>query len=237
MKQLRRITGIALAVALSLAPALAGAVDWKDRLDFLLAPGYQLVPGDYAAGVPDTLVFVANKRLHLLDDIPTLNEGGAVNYVVEIPTGDNRKFEIDADTGRLFWELKKGKPRVVAYLGYPTNYGSIPRTLGGDGDPIDMLAIGEMELRGSISAATVVGVMRMDDGGDVDDKLIGVLPGTSFEGKTLDDLRAMGVLTILETWFENYKGPGEIDVTGFEGTEAAAKVLAEAMDAYKAAHK
>jgi inorganic pyrophosphatase len=236
MKSLHRIAAVALALAVTLAPAFAGAVDCKDRLDFLLAPGYRLVPGDHAAGVPDTLVFVRNKRLHLLDDIPAVNSNGTVNAVIEIPTGDNRKFEIDPDTGRLFWELKDGKPRVVKYLGYPTNYGSIPRTLGGDGDPIDMLAIGAMEQRGEISAVQVVGVMRMIDGGDVDDKLIGVLPGTSFEGKTLDDLRAAGVLTILEAWFENYKGPGEIEVTLFEGADAAAQVLAESMAAYEAAH-
>jgi inorganic pyrophosphatase len=232
MKSLRRMTAAALALALFLAPALARAVDWKDRLDFLVAPGYQLVPGDYAAGVPDTLVFVADKKLNLYTDIEPRNSDGTINAVIEIPTGDNRKFETDTKTGRLFWELKKGKPRVVAYLGYPANYGMIPQTLGGDGDPLDVVTIGAMELRGTVSGVRVVGVMRMIDGGDKDDKLIAVIPGTSFDGKDLAALEKAGVLKILETWFESYKGPGEIDVTGFEDAAVAEKVLAEAIENY-----
>jgi inorganic pyrophosphatase len=232
--KMRRITGLALFVALSLAPALARAVDWKDRLDQLVAPGYRLVPGDYAAGVPDTLVYVTDKRLNLYTDIGAVNGDGTINAVIEIPTGDNRKFETNVETGRLFWELKNGKPRTVAYLGYPTNYGMIPRTLGGDGDPLDVLTIGAMQLRGTVAKAKVVAVMRMIDGGDEDDKLIAVLPGTFFDGQSLADLEANGVTTILKAWFEGYKGPGEIQVTGFEGADAAAKVLAESMERYRA---
>jgi inorganic pyrophosphatase len=234
--KMRRITALALFVALSLAPALARAVDWKDRLDHLLAPGYQLVEGDYAAGIPDTLVFERNKRLNLYADIAPVNRDGSINTVIEIPMGDNRKWETNLETGRLFWELKKGKPRVVAYLGYPTNYGMIPRTLGGDGDPMDVLTIGAMELRGTVASAKLVGVMRMIDGGELDDKLIAVVPGTFFDGKTLADLEASGVTAILKTWFESYKGPGEIQVTGFEGAEVAAQVLAESITAYEQAH-
>lgn len=234
--KMRRFTALALFVALSLTPALARAVDWKDQLDQLLAPGYRLVPGDYAAGVPDTLVFVADKKLNLYTDIGPKNCDGTINAVIEIPTGDNRKFETNTETGRLFWELKKGKPRVVAYLGYPTNYGMIPRTLGGDGDPLDVLTIGAMQLRGTVAKAKVVAVMRMIDGGDKDDKLIAVLPGTFFDGKNLADLEANGVTTILKAWFEGYKGPGEIQVTGFEGADVAAQVLDAAITAYEQAN-
>jgi inorganic pyrophosphatase len=76
--------------------------------------------------------------------------------------------------------------------------------------------------------------MRMIDGGDEDDKLIAVLPGSSFDGMTLADLEAAGVTSILKTWFESYKGPGEIVVTRFEGLGVAEQVLQEAMTAYQA---
>ena len=154
--RIRRALGIAALLALSLAPAAARATDWKDQLELLLAPGYQLVPGDYAASVPDTLLYVADQTRNVYTDFPARNADGTLNAVIEIPQGDVRKFETDVTTGRLFWELKGGKPRKVAYLGYPGNYGMVPRTLGGDGDPLDVIVIGATELRGAIAPARLV---------------------------------------------------------------------------------
>jgi inorganic pyrophosphatase len=229
----RRVVAVT-ALVLAFAPVPSPASDWKDRADLLLAPGYQLVPGDHAAGVPDTLVFLADQGLNLYTDLAARNADGTINAVIEIPQGDARKFETDVTTGRLFWELKNGEPRTVAYLGYPGNYGLVPRTLGGDGDPLDVLVIGGTERRGAVAAVKLVGVMKMVDGGDPDDKLIAVLVGSHFDGASLADLQDAGVLTILKTWFESYKGPGEIQVPGFEDLSAAQQVLDDAMRAYDA---
>ena len=231
---LRRLYAVAVLLVVALAPAAASATDRKDQVEFLLAPGYQLIHGDYAAGVPDTLVYLRNHDLNLYTDVAAVNPDGTVNGVIEIPQGDLRKFETDVTTGRMFWELKKGKPRTVAYLGYPANYGMVPQTLGGDGDPLDVLVIGGMERRGAVAAATLVAVMKMVDGGDQDDKLVAIQPGSSFDGMSLADLEAAGVTAILKTWFESYKGPGEIQVTGFEDLAAAQQVLAESIANYGA---
>src|SRR5512138_998814 len=228
MNVLRRLVAVAALVALSLGPAAASAADQKDRNEFQLAPGYQIDPGDYAAGIPDTVVFDSNRRLNLYTDFAARNADGTINAVIEIPQGDVRKFETDVNSGRLFWELKKGKPRRVAYLGYPANYGMVPRTLGWDGDPLDVLVIGAQQLRGAVPAVKLVAVMRMIDGGDLDDKLVAVVPGSPFDGLTLQELASNGVTTILETWFASYKGPGEIQVTGFDDLAAAEKTLADA---------
>ncbi len=225
---LRRLVAVAALALLSLAPVAGSASDWKDRVEFLIAPGYQLMPGDYAAGIPDTLVYLSNPSLNLYRSFTSRNADGTLNAVVEIPEGDIRKFETNVTTGQLFWELKNGAPRKVAYIGYPANYGMVPRTVGGDGDPLDIVVIGPMQLRGTVAAAKLVGVMRMIDGGDLDDKLLAVVPGSTFDGKTLADLTAAGVTGILKTWFESYKGPGEIQVTGFEDVAAAQQTLAEA---------
>ncbi len=218
----------ALAAVVALAPALASAADQKDRCEYQLAPGFQIQPGDYAAGVPDVVIFDSNRSLNFYTGIPSRNADGTINAVVEIPQGDVRKFETDVTTGHLFWELKNGAPRKVAYLGYPANYGMVPRTLGGDGDPLDVLVIGAPVLRNAVPAAKLVAVMRMIDGGDLDDKLLAVLPGSPFDGMALADLEAAGVTGILKTWFESYKGPGEIQVTGFEDVAAAQQTLAAA---------
>jgi len=233
--KLFRLLAVA-AFAASFVPATASAESRHEALDYLLAPHFRLVHGDLAAGVPDTLVYDPSPGLNLYKAIGAVNPDGTINGVIEIPQGTNAKWETDVDTGRIFWEIKNGVRRVVAFLGYPTNYGMVPRTLGGDGDPMDVLVIGKMELRGTIAKARVVGVMRMNDGGDVDDKLIAVEDGTALAGLTMAQLEANGVGAVLKSWFESYKGPGEIVVTGFDGAEAAAAVLEESMAAYAAAY-
>ncbi len=236
LKQLRTFVLASILAALAAAPRVGVAEDWKGRVDHILAAGFRFLPGNYAAGIPDSAYLEALPALNLYTDYGARNADGSINAVIEIPAGDNRKWETDTTNGRIYWELKDGAPRYVKYVGYTGNYGMVPRTLGGDGDPLDVITLGKMQARGTVAAARVVAVMRMIDGGDADDKLIAVLPGTSFDGKTLADLDAMGVTGILKTWFESYKGPGEIQVTGFGPVDEANAVLDAAIGAYTAAH-
>ena len=78
--------------------------------------------------------------------------------------------------------------------------------------------------------------MYMIDGGEVDDKIVAVLPGTPLgEVNSIAELDAMfaGSSDILATWFGNYKGPGEIVITGFGGPEEAMDILNAGLDAYE----
>ncbi len=216
-----------LALAALLAPAAPRAVDWKDRLDYLLAPGLAL--DGY------TVVQESNKRLDYYRDFAALNDDGTVNVVIEIPQGTNAKFEVSEQTGQMSWEIKNGKPRVVKYLGYPANYGMVPRTMGGDGDSLDGVVIGRMLLRGEVVKAKVIGVLRLVDGG-VDDKIVAVLPDSDLgDVDTLAelDLRYPGITAILEAWFVNYKGPGELQSGGFGDRGEAMTVVRDAMSAYQ----
>jgi inorganic pyrophosphatase len=82
---------------------------------------------------------------NFLRDYPSRAADGLVNAVVEIPAGECEKWEVKSD-GVMRWDMKDDKPRTVKYLGYPCNYGMVPRTklgkeLGGDGDPLDMLVL------------------------------------------------------------------------------------------------
>ena len=175
-----------------------------------------------------------------LNDYPPVLENGAINVVVEIPAGTTAKWEVTKPEGELRWELKDDKPRVVQYLGYPGNYGMIPRTLlpeelGGDGDPLDVIVLGKAVERGSVLRARLIGVMHMLDGGELDDKLIAVRPDSPFgRVQNLEDLQKQfpGVTTILETWFSNYKGPGKIEVPGFSDVSRAREILEAAVEAY-----
>ncbi|MCB0760405.1 MAG: inorganic diphosphatase [Flavobacteriales bacterium] len=184
--------------------------------------------------------YTLDSPVHLVRDIPTLADDNHVNVVVEIPTGTLEKWEVNKDSGDLNWEIKNGVPRVVEYVGYPGNYGFIPRTLlpndaGGDGDPLDVIVLGPPVARGTVLKVSIIGMIRMQDRGENDDKLIGVTSGTPFDKvQTLEELdqKFAGVTDILSTWFAHYKGEDKVDVMGVESREVALEVLARAKQAY-----
>ena len=66
---------------------------------------------------------------NLLTSYAAKTTEGSVNAVIEIPSGTRQKWEINKKTGVLEWEQVAGKGRIVEYLGYPGNYGFIPKTL------------------------------------------------------------------------------------------------------------
>ncbi len=192
-----------------------------------------------STGDPNDPLLHANDRSYLNDYQPQLDNGD-VNVVVEVPAGTTGKWEVTKPEGELRWEVREGKPRVVQFLGYPANYGMIPRTLlpkkhGGDGDPLDVVILGDAVPRGSVIPTRLIGVMIMRDGGEQDDKLIAVRPDSPF-----GDVHNMAQLeeqfgsatTILKTWFTSYKGPGVITVPGFEDREKAQEILTAAIEAY-----
>ena len=131
----------------------------------------------------DQYTLVGGKNF--LDGYEPLNSDGTINVVVEIPAGTNGKWEVTKPDGRLKWEFKNGRPRFVKYLPYPGNYGMVPRTLlpkelGGDGDPLDVIALGPTRRRGSVVKAKLIGVLKLLDGGEQDDKLLAVLINSPF---------------------------------------------------------
>ncbi len=225
---LRLLVGVVV-VAVAAPCAQASGVGHTDpQRENLVAPGFRVVD--------NCLVPLLRHHFNFYRGVRPLNLDGTVNAVIEIPAGTNAKWEVSEDTGVMCWEIKDGAPRVVKYLGYPANYGMLPRTLGGDGDSLDVITLGGFRFRGEIAAAKVIGVMHMLDGGEADDKLIAVLPGTPLaDVNSIAELEAAfaGSSDILATWFGNYKGPGEIEVTGFGGPEDAQQILDAALAAYQ----
>jgi len=178
---------------------------------------------------------------HLVQDYPPIDTDLNINVVVEIPAGTNAKWEVDKTSGNLKWDFKKGKPRVVSYLAYVGNYGMVPGTIsskesGGDGDPLDVIVLGPAIPRGSVVKACLIGVLKLLDKGEQDDKLIAVLPDSPL-GK-VSNLKMLksefnGITNIIEVWFSNYKGPGMMVSEGFEDVDQAWKILDAAISAYK----
>jgi inorganic pyrophosphatase len=170
---------------------------------------------------------------NLLTGYPARNPDGTVNAAIEIPAGTNAKWEATKDGEAVAWERQRGRLRVVHYLPYPANYGMVPGTLlpredGGDGDPLDVLLLGPARDRGEVVPARLVGVLRLLDDGERDDKLLAVDLEGPLGGVT--DLDALerdfpGVTAILDGWFAHYKGPGRIETRGFGDRASALEVL------------
>lgn len=170
----------------------------------------------------------------------THNTDGTVNAVIEIPAGTTAKYEVSIKTGLIELEQKNGAPRFVQYLGYPCNYGNVPRTIllkqkGGDGDPLDVLVLGPSVPTGSVVKTRPLGVLSLIDGGEIDDKVILVMENSPFAScRSMEDLDAKfpGVTTIIKTWFTSYKGRDKkgnllLSSPGFKGRAEAIRLIGD----------
>jgi inorganic pyrophosphatase len=109
-----------------------------------------------------------------LDLVPAGRDApNEINVVIEIPKdADPVKYEVDKASGAIFVDRVLTTP-----MRYPCNYGYVPNTLSGDGDPADALVLLPMPLTpGSVIRCRPVGLLNMDDEAGVDTKLV-VAPG------------------------------------------------------------
>lgn len=186
----------------------------------------------------------ATAQPHLWHDYAALQQDSLVQVIVEIPAGTNEKWHVEKTTGVLEWEQENGAPRVVQYLGYPGNYGIIPQTylpaaLGGDDDPLDVLLLGPALERGTVARARVIGVLRLVDRGERDDKILVVpVSGPLSSAHSLVELEAQypGVQRIVALWFSNYKGADQALSNGFADADTAMAVVREASRYYREAY-
>ena len=108
----------------------------------------------------------------LIDRIPVgINPPWDVNVVIEVALGaDPVKYELDKESGAMYVDRF-----LHTAMFYPANYGFIPHTLCGDGDPIDVLVVGRVPVvPGAVVRSRPVGVMIMEDEGGMDEKIIAV---------------------------------------------------------------
>jgi inorganic pyrophosphatase len=186
----------------------------------------------------------------------TRNADGTYNLVVEIPTGTSEKWEIcksasldrpaqfpgcTAAGREMVHEVRNGVRRVVTHLGYPGNYGSLPQTLAGDGDPLDVIAIGPPAARGSVIPVKIVGVFRCLDGTEQDDKVVAITEASPLYPRvsTAGELSsvARGAAALLHLWFESYKPGDDMACASMADEAEAMRLIAEARTAFTAAGK
>ncbi|MDD0811609.1 inorganic diphosphatase [Curvibacter sp. RS43] len=158
------------------------------------------------------------------------------NVVIEIPMdADPIKYEVDKESGAIFVDRFMGTA-----MHYPANYGYVPQTLGGDGDPVDVLVITPFPLiPGVVVTCRPIGILKMEDEGGEDGKVLAVptdkiLPIYT-QWQTPDDVNPMRLKQIAH-FFEHYKDlePGKwVRVLGWEGVDAAKQEVADGMSRYR----
>src|ERR1700760_3613020 len=141
--------------------------------------------------------------MHPWHDVELGNEAPKiVNAVIEIPKGSKIKYELDKPSG-----LIKVDRVLFSSVHYPANYGFIPRTYCGDHDPLDVLVLGQEKVVPlAIMRAKIIGVMRMQDQGESDDKLIAVHADDPEYApyKSINDLPKHRMMEV-QRFFEDYK--------------------------------
>ncbi len=155
--------------------------------------------------------------------------------VIEIPKGSKEKYELDKETGRLILD------RVLhTSTHYPANYGFVPLTLAGDGDPMDVLVLCSQPLVPlSMVRCYPIGVITMNDGGEMDEKIIAI----PFSDPNYNCYKNMGelpqhIFNEMQHFFSVYKQLEHKSTTVSEvySKETALKVLADSMQNYKNAY-
>ncbi len=175
-----------------------------------------------------------------IDKIPAgKNPPGDINVVIEIPGGAGGgapvKYEIDKDSGAVFVDRIVNTPMF-----YPCNYGFVPNSLHADGDPTDVLVICDFQLQpGVVIRCRPVGVLKMEDDGGMDDKLIAV-PVEKVDPfqAGIQDLNDVPAKTRdrIKHFFEHYKDLEEgkwVKVIGWGDKAEAEEILSASIEAAK----
>ncbi|GAB1597059.1 inorganic diphosphatase [Lysobacter claricitrinus] len=169
-----------------------------------------------------------------LDLVPTgKNPPDEINVIIEIPKDSEPvKYEVDKETGAIFVDRILSTP-----MRYPCNYGYVPHTVCGDGDPADVLVILPLTLvPGSVIRCRPVGVLKMTDEAGSDEKILAVPITKVFNGYAqLEDIEQVSThwLERIGHFFEHYKDLEKGKWVKIEGWGNAAEAKAIIVDAIK----
>jgi inorganic pyrophosphatase len=173
-----------------------------------------------------------------LDLVPTGRDvPNEVNVVIEIPmNAEPVKYEVDKASGAIFVDRVLTTP-----MRYPCNYGYIPHTLAGDGDPADVLVIMPLALvPGSVIRCRVIGMLQMEDEAGEDTKLVAVPISKVFPAydhvSSVDDLLDL-TKDRIQHFFEHYKDLEKgkwVKLQGWADADAARAEIVASVERYNA---
>jgi len=155
-----------------------------------------------------------------------------VKAIIEIPKNTRAKYELDKDSGLLMMD------RVIySSMYYPANYGFIPQTYCDDNDPLDIVVLSQISVVPlCIVSAKVIGVMRMIDGGELDDKIIAVAQH-DMSVNHMNDINELPkhFFQELRNFFEDYKKLENktVEVEEFQNAATAKRIISQSVVDYR----
>jgi inorganic pyrophosphatase len=164
--------------------------------------------------------------------IPAQPKPGLINVLIEITGGSKNKYEYDKDLQAFALD------RVLySSVKYPYDYGFIPNTLALDGDPLDgMVMMDEPTFPGCIIAARPIGMLKMIDGGDRDEKILCVPDKDPRYAhvKSIKDI-APHRLDEIEEFFKTYKNLEKkvTEISGWDDVDRVLPLLEKCIKAYR----
>jgi inorganic pyrophosphatase len=159
-----------------------------------------------------------------------------INVVIEVPIGsDPIKYEMDKDSGAIFVDRF-----LHTAMHYPCNYGFIPHTLAGDGDPADVMVVGRRPLMpGCVIPARPIGVLKMEDDGGQDEKILAV-PCTRLHPfyHNVDSYQDLPEIMTqqIEHFFKHYKDLEKnkwVNILGWADKNSAAQLIEESIEQFQ----
>ena len=158
----------------------------------------------------------------------------AIDVVVEIPTGSRNKYEYDHEQHVIRLDR-----RLFTATAYPADYGFVPDTLAGDGDPLDALVlVTDPTFPGCVVRARILGVFSMRDEKGVDAKLICVLEhDPQWDGAhDIDDVpeHLRNEIAHFFSIYKDLEPEKSVEVQGFADRAAALEELEQCQIAYRA---
>lgn len=157
-------------------------------------------------------------------------DDGTVNVVIEIPTGSNNKIEWNRE--KACFQLDRVEPMIFAK---PVNYGFIPQTIDEDGDELDALILTDKPLpTGIFLEAKIIGVLKFEDDGEIDDKVIAVPVDDRNTGdsiNSLNDIPKQKLDQIVHhfTHYKDLKKPNSTFVKGLGNIDEAKIIIHESI--------
>lgn len=168
-----------------------------------------------------------------IDKIPAKTKGNNFNVIIEIPMNDEPvKYEFDKNSGAIMVDRF-----MQVSMSYPCNYGFIPHTLSGDGDPADVLVMSQYKIiPGAVIETRPVGVLMMEDESGIDEKILAV-PTTKIDPmfdniQDIDDVPSIMKDRIVH-FFESYKKLEKnkwVKIMGWENAEKAKLLIEKAIE-------
>ncbi len=169
---------------------------------------------------------------------PGKNAPESFNVIIEIPmNADPVKYEVDKESGAIFVDRF-----MSTAMHYPTNYGYVPQTLSGDGDPVDVLVITPFPLiPGVVVPCRPIGILKMEDEAGEDGKVLAVpidkILSIYSHWQKPEDMNQLRLSTIAH-FFEHYKDLEKgkwVKILGWEGPESAKKEIMDGIANYNKA--